>query len=74
MQQKAPATDPPWQVLAGGLIEKVLEDHHLPARMARFLPEDANSAVDDTSDELFGLHKRRSEERGDDGLHGRHDD
>ena len=56
LQQNTPAIDRPWQVLASGLIERVLEDHHLPTRMARFLPEDASSAVDDTLDELFGLH------------------
>src|SRR5579872_5997172 len=48
LQQKGQASEQPWQVLASGLIEKVLEEHHLPTRMARFLPEDANSAVDDT--------------------------
>lgn len=66
--QSAAATEPPWRVFGRNLIEKVLEDHHLPIRMARFLTEDANSALDDTLDELFGLHPsswmiaRKSEE------------
>jgi hypothetical protein len=38
------------------LMAKVLEDHHLPARLVKFLPEDAHSAVDDVLDELLGLH------------------
>lgn len=56
LQVTTPDGGLPWKVFARGLIEKVLEDHRLPARMARFLPEDANSAVDDVLDELFGLH------------------
>jgi hypothetical protein len=38
------------------LMAKVLEDHHLPARLVKFLPEDARNAVDDVLDELLGLH------------------
>ena len=38
------------------LVEKVLEDHKLPARLGRFMPEDRISAIADTMDELFGLH------------------
>ena len=37
-------------------VEKVLADHHLPQRLARFMPEDRLSEVADTMDELFGLH------------------
>ena len=46
----------PWVVLDRGLVEKALEDHNLPARLARFLPEDRISQISDTMDELFGLH------------------
>ena len=37
-------------------MEKVLEDHNLPQRLARFMPEDRVSEIADTMDELFGLH------------------
>jgi cytidylate kinase len=37
-------------------VEKVLEDHNLPQRLARFMPEDRVSEIADTMDELFGLH------------------
>ena len=37
-------------------MEKVLEDHSLPNRLARFMPEDRISEISDTMDELFGLH------------------
>jgi hypothetical protein len=51
-----PAANPPWTVFDKSLMTRVLEDHHLPARLARFLPEDANSVIGDAFDELFGLH------------------
>ncbi len=46
----------PWTVFDRNLVEKVLEDHHLPSRLARFMPEDKTSEISDTLDELFGLH------------------
>src|SRR5262249_18302389 len=38
------------------LVEKVLEDHQLPQRLAKFMPENWISEIEDTIDELFGLH------------------
>jgi cytidylate kinase len=46
----------PWTVFDRNLVEKVLEDHHLPGRLARFMPEDRISALEDTLEDLFGLH------------------
>jgi len=46
----------PWTVFDKNLVEKVLEDHHLPKRLAQFMPEDRITAIADTMDELFGLH------------------
>jgi cytidylate kinase len=45
-----------WMVFDRNLLEKVLEEHHLPARLARFMPEDRISGIEDALDELFGLH------------------
>lgn len=45
-----------WMVFDRNLVEKVLEDHHLPARLARFMPEDRVSEVEDTLEELLGVH------------------
>src|SRR5947207_14953602 len=45
-----------WTVFDRELVKKVLEDHHLPERLARFMPEDKISEIVDTMDELFGLH------------------
>ncbi len=46
----------PWTMVDRELVERVLEDHHLPKRLARFMGEDRVSEMTDTLDELFGLH------------------
>jgi cytidylate kinase len=45
-----------WTIFDRNLVEKVLQDHKLPARLSRFMPEDRVSQISDTMDELFGLH------------------
>jgi hypothetical protein len=56
LRADAPADTCPWTVFDRNLVEKVLEDHHLPKRLARFMPEDRIPEIADTLDELFGLH------------------
>ncbi len=56
LQQQAPPELCRWTVFDRNLVEKVLEDHHLPGRLARFMAEDRVSEISDTLDELFGLH------------------
>lgn len=56
LQQELNDPPCPWTVFDRNLVEHVLEDHHLPARLARFMPEDRISEMADTMDELFGLH------------------
>ena len=46
----------PWTVFDRNLVEKVLEDHQLPERLAKFMPEDRVLEINDIMDELFGLH------------------
>jgi cytidylate kinase len=46
----------PWAIFDRNLVEKVLEDHNLPARLAKFMPENRVSEISSTMDELFGLH------------------
>jgi cytidylate kinase len=46
----------PWTVFDRNLVEKVLEDYHLPARLARFMPEDRVSEIDDVLEDICGLH------------------
>ena len=56
LEARAPKPDCPWTVFDRNIVEKVIEDHHLPKRIARFMPEDRVSEVTDIMDELFGLH------------------
>jgi cytidylate kinase len=43
-------------VLDRNLAEKVLEEHQMPARYARFMPEDRPSEIGDVMEELLGAH------------------
>ena len=43
----------PWKVFDRNLMEKVLEDHDLPTRLAQFLPEDRVSFVEDILADLL---------------------
>lgn len=55
----APGKDRPWTVFDQNLIEHILEDHHLPKRLASFMPEDRVSAISDMVQELCGVHPSR---------------
>jgi len=46
----------PWTVFDRNLVEKVLEDHQLPKRLEKYMPEDKTSEITDIMDELFDLH------------------
>jgi hypothetical protein len=46
---------PPWTVFDRQLVEKVLEEHHLPQKLAEYMPEDRRSYFDDVVDEFIGL-------------------
>lgn len=56
LQDLAPKDAPPWTVFDHNLVEQVLADHHLPQRLAQYMPEDRISELQDSMDELFGLH------------------
>jgi hypothetical protein len=45
LQAHAPNGAGSWAVLDRDLVEKVLDDPHLPARLARFMPEDRVSQI-----------------------------
>lgn len=45
----------PWTVLDRQLVERALEEHDWPGQLARKMPEDKRSYVDDVLDDLFGL-------------------
>jgi cytidylate kinase len=56
LQPRTPAGEVPWSVFDRNLVEKVLEEHKLPGRFARFMPEDKTSAMSEVFDELLGDH------------------
>lgn len=56
LQLAEPKGSCPWTVFDRNLVDRVLEDHDLPGRLAKFMPEDRVSEISDTMDELFGLH------------------
>ena len=55
LQKAEPKGAQPWQVLDRQLVEKALEEHHWPKKLARKMPEDRRSYVDDVLDDVFGL-------------------
>ena len=55
LQARSPKGAPPWTVFDRNLMEKVLQDHNLPGRLAKFLPEDRITELQDIMDEVFGL-------------------
>jgi cytidylate kinase len=56
LQAGTPPGTRPWTVFDRTLMEAVLQDHHLPARLAAFMPEDRVSRLNDIIQELFSLH------------------
>ena len=55
LQSRSPKDACPWTVFDRNLMDKVLEDHNLPTRLARLLPEDTVSKIDDILAELFDV-------------------
>jgi hypothetical protein len=56
LQSREARPDCPWTIFDKNLVEKVLEDHHLPKRLAQYMSEDRKSMIDDIMEELLGLH------------------
>jgi cytidylate kinase len=56
LQTHLPNDSLPWTIFDRNLAERVLEDHNLPTRLARFMPEDRIPEWTDVLDELLGAH------------------
>jgi len=56
LQARLPPGPRPWTLFDRNLVEAVLHDHHLPARLERFMPEDRASQLNDIIEDLFSLH------------------
>ncbi len=55
LQDRGPTGPCAWTVFDRQLVEKVLEDHNLPAKLAKYIPEDRRSFLQDVTEELLGL-------------------
>lgn len=55
LQARTPPDQPPWTIFDRNLMECVLAEHHLPAHIAKYMPEDRVTEISDIMDELFGL-------------------
>jgi hypothetical protein len=56
LQAHNPKDACPWTIFDRNLVGKVLREHNLPERVAKFMPEDRTTEIKDTMEELFGLH------------------
>ena len=56
LQSHSPENTAPWTIFDRTLVEAVLQDHHLPTRLAAFMPEDRVSQMHDIIQDLFSLH------------------
>jgi cytidylate kinase len=53
LQRHAPPEGPAWTVFDRELMAKVLADHDLPQHLAKFLPEDRVSQIEDALADIF---------------------
>lgn len=53
LPERCPKDPVPWTVYDRNLMDKVLEEHELPAHLARFLPEDRVSFLEDILTEFL---------------------
>ncbi|NUN93654.1 MAG: cytidylate kinase-like family protein [Verrucomicrobiae bacterium] len=56
LQARDRSSDVPWTVLDRDLMDRVLQEHHLPTSLAPYLPEGRISEIQAAIRELFGLH------------------
>jgi cytidylate kinase len=50
------STENSWSIFGGNVINQMLQAHHLPEQLARYLPEDTIPEVNATIGEIVGLH------------------
>jgi len=55
LQADEPDAAVPWTVFDRQLVEKALEEHQLPKALAKYMPEDRRTYVQDVLEEMLGL-------------------
>ncbi len=56
LRKAEPGASIPWTLFDDDLVKKVLEDHHLPSDLEKFMPDDAISELEGSINELLGRH------------------
>jgi cytidylate kinase len=56
LQEHSLKDECPWTVFDRNLMDKVLEDHNLPVRLAKFMPEDRASEIENILADVFEVH------------------
>jgi len=54
--QEDPIKEPPWTLFDKNLIHRVLDDHHLPRQLEKFMTESHVNELQNTINEIVGLH------------------
>lgn len=55
-QKQAGQENPPWTVFDKNLVQRVIEDHQLPATLKQYLPENVPPGITSAVEEMLGLH------------------
>lgn len=56
LQKEKKSYEKGWSVFDRNLVQKVLEDHNLPAKIEQYMPEDHVNELKSDLEELLGLH------------------
>ena len=56
LNARAPKGAVPWTLFDRNFVQRILEDHALPPRVAAFIKEDRHAGIEDAVGEILGLH------------------
>jgi len=56
LRARNPKAEIPWTLFDENLVQKVLKDHNLPARLEQFMPDDAVGMLESSINEILGRH------------------
>ena len=56
LREAEPRAEVPWTLFDENLVRQVLEDHHLPADLEKFMPDDAVGELESSINEILGRH------------------
>jgi cytidylate kinase len=56
LRAQDPKAEIPWTLFDDNLVQKILEDHNLPADLEKFMPDDAVGEIESSINEILGRH------------------